>query len=174
MRVTVTHFNSELCGWSRLEMDAGRLESKQHSARSPLDSLTCRAHLSLRLLQDLPPGPSLVMLTRHRNLGRKIKCDGRSTCANCNRRNIPCVYAPVSVFLSLFPPPLHHSPSALFQSVSGKVSGHGSVIDPGHHLPTQSFLSAMLDIRHRRFQNTAFTPDRSTALHLVSTISPET
>ncbi|KAF9646145.1 hypothetical protein BDM02DRAFT_3119059 [Thelephora ganbajun] len=28
--------------------------------------------------------------------GRKIKCDGRSTCANCNRRNIPCVYVPVS------------------------------------------------------------------------------
>ncbi|KAF9784501.1 hypothetical protein BJ322DRAFT_1064788 [Thelephora terrestris] len=28
--------------------------------------------------------------------GRKIKCDGRSTCANCNRRNIPCVYVPVA------------------------------------------------------------------------------
>ncbi|CAL1698191.1 unnamed protein product [Somion occarium] len=28
--------------------------------------------------------------------GRKLKCDGRSTCANCERRGIPCVYVPVS------------------------------------------------------------------------------
>ncbi|KZT07063.1 uncharacterized protein LAESUDRAFT_699447 [Laetiporus sulphureus 93-53] len=28
--------------------------------------------------------------------GRKLKCDGRPTCANCSRRNIPCVYVPVS------------------------------------------------------------------------------
>ncbi|EMD30902.1 hypothetical protein CERSUDRAFT_60729 [Gelatoporia subvermispora B] len=27
--------------------------------------------------------------------GRKLKCDGRQTCANCQRRNIPCVYTPV-------------------------------------------------------------------------------
>lgn len=29
--------------------------------------------------------------------GRKLKCDGRSTCANCERRNIPCTYVPVCV-----------------------------------------------------------------------------
>lgn len=29
--------------------------------------------------------------------GRKLKCDGRSTCANCERRSIPCVYVPVCV-----------------------------------------------------------------------------
>ncbi|RDX47658.1 hypothetical protein K466DRAFT_582161 [Polyporus arcularius HHB13444] len=28
--------------------------------------------------------------------GRKLKCDGRSTCANCERRGIPCVYVPVA------------------------------------------------------------------------------
>ncbi|OCH92564.1 hypothetical protein OBBRIDRAFT_791161 [Obba rivulosa] len=28
--------------------------------------------------------------------GRKLKCDGRPTCANCQRRNIPCTYVPVS------------------------------------------------------------------------------
>ncbi|KAI0789900.1 hypothetical protein C8Q75DRAFT_806558 [Abortiporus biennis] len=28
--------------------------------------------------------------------GRKLKCDGRPTCANCNKRNIPCNYVPVS------------------------------------------------------------------------------
>ncbi|KDQ55969.1 hypothetical protein JAAARDRAFT_195212 [Jaapia argillacea MUCL 33604] len=28
--------------------------------------------------------------------GRKLKCDGRSTCANCSRRNLPCTYASVS------------------------------------------------------------------------------
>ncbi|KAH8077101.1 hypothetical protein BXZ70DRAFT_1013039 [Cristinia sonorae] len=28
--------------------------------------------------------------------GRKLKCDGRTTCANCERRNIPCIYVPVS------------------------------------------------------------------------------
>ncbi|KAL6302600.1 hypothetical protein BKA93DRAFT_390906 [Sparassis latifolia] len=28
--------------------------------------------------------------------GRKLKCDGRQTCANCQRRGIPCVYVPVS------------------------------------------------------------------------------
>ncbi|KAI0772416.1 hypothetical protein BD413DRAFT_474122 [Trametes elegans] len=27
--------------------------------------------------------------------GRKLKCDGRATCANCQRRGIPCVYKPV-------------------------------------------------------------------------------
>ncbi|KAI0791037.1 hypothetical protein C8Q75DRAFT_86287 [Abortiporus biennis] len=27
---------------------------------------------------------------------RKLKCDGRTTCANCERRSIPCVYTPVS------------------------------------------------------------------------------
>lgn len=29
--------------------------------------------------------------------GRKLKCDGRPTCANCQRRSIPCVYVPVYV-----------------------------------------------------------------------------
>ncbi|KAH9920824.1 uncharacterized protein BXZ73DRAFT_104558 [Epithele typhae] len=29
--------------------------------------------------------------------GRKLKCDGRPTCANCQRRTIPCVYVPVYV-----------------------------------------------------------------------------
>ncbi|KAF9810140.1 hypothetical protein IEO21_07123 [Rhodonia placenta] len=27
--------------------------------------------------------------------GRKLKCDGRPTCANCQRRGIPCHYVPV-------------------------------------------------------------------------------
>ncbi|OSX56749.1 hypothetical protein POSPLADRAFT_1158677, partial [Postia placenta MAD-698-R-SB12] len=27
--------------------------------------------------------------------GRKLKCDGRQTCANCQRRGIPCTYVPV-------------------------------------------------------------------------------
>ncbi|OCH93993.1 hypothetical protein OBBRIDRAFT_723748, partial [Obba rivulosa] len=27
--------------------------------------------------------------------GRKLKCDGRQVCANCARRQIPCVYLPV-------------------------------------------------------------------------------
>ncbi|KZT21281.1 hypothetical protein NEOLEDRAFT_1073643, partial [Neolentinus lepideus HHB14362 ss-1] len=27
--------------------------------------------------------------------GRKLKCDGRPICANCERRNIACVYVPV-------------------------------------------------------------------------------
>jgi hypothetical protein len=109
--------------------------SPKGRSRSPLGGRRWPANFVEVRLVFHSAGPSLVMLTRHPNLGRKIKCDGRSTCANCNRRNIPCVYVPVSVFLSLslFPPLLRHSPSALFQSVSGKVSGHGSVIDPGHH-----------------------------------------
>ncbi|EIW57666.1 uncharacterized protein TRAVEDRAFT_29680 [Trametes versicolor FP-101664 SS1] len=28
--------------------------------------------------------------------GRKLKCDGRSICANCNRRGLPCTYVPVA------------------------------------------------------------------------------
>ncbi|KAI0331337.1 hypothetical protein GY45DRAFT_1248986 [Cubamyces sp. BRFM 1775] len=27
--------------------------------------------------------------------GRKLKCDGRTTCANCQRRGIACIYVPV-------------------------------------------------------------------------------
>ncbi|KAH9851315.1 hypothetical protein C2E23DRAFT_733458, partial [Lenzites betulinus] len=27
--------------------------------------------------------------------GRKLKCDGRPTCANCQRRGIACIYVPV-------------------------------------------------------------------------------
>ncbi|KAI0633022.1 hypothetical protein C8Q77DRAFT_1218406 [Trametes polyzona] len=27
--------------------------------------------------------------------GRKLKCDGRPTCANCQRRSIACIYLPV-------------------------------------------------------------------------------
>ncbi|GBE90004.1 hypothetical protein BKA93DRAFT_923635 [Sparassis latifolia] len=27
--------------------------------------------------------------------GRKMKCDGRQVCSNCNRRGIACTYAPV-------------------------------------------------------------------------------
>ncbi|KAH9847695.1 hypothetical protein C2E23DRAFT_741191 [Lenzites betulinus] len=27
--------------------------------------------------------------------GRKLKCDGRPICANCNRRGLPCTYVPV-------------------------------------------------------------------------------
>ncbi|KAI0342665.1 hypothetical protein BDW22DRAFT_1330096, partial [Trametopsis cervina] len=27
--------------------------------------------------------------------GRKLKCDGRSTCANCHKRGILCNYVPV-------------------------------------------------------------------------------
>ncbi|TDL26023.1 hypothetical protein BD410DRAFT_561470 [Rickenella mellea] len=28
--------------------------------------------------------------------GRKLKCDGRSTCSNCHRRSMMCVYEPIS------------------------------------------------------------------------------
>jgi len=28
--------------------------------------------------------------------GRKLKCDGRQTCANCHRRGLVCKYTPVS------------------------------------------------------------------------------
>ncbi|KAI0367998.1 hypothetical protein BV20DRAFT_1054384 [Pilatotrama ljubarskyi] len=28
--------------------------------------------------------------------GRKLKCDGRPICANCNRRGLACSYVPVS------------------------------------------------------------------------------
>ncbi|KAI0077077.1 hypothetical protein K474DRAFT_1707640 [Panus rudis PR-1116 ss-1] len=28
--------------------------------------------------------------------GRKLKCDGRTTCANCQKRNLVCTYVPVS------------------------------------------------------------------------------
>ncbi|RDX57136.1 hypothetical protein OH76DRAFT_1476591 [Lentinus brumalis] len=27
--------------------------------------------------------------------GRKLKCDGRPICANCNRRGLACAYVPV-------------------------------------------------------------------------------
>ncbi|KAI9060022.1 hypothetical protein FKP32DRAFT_1595768 [Trametes sanguinea] len=27
--------------------------------------------------------------------GRKLKCDGRQTCANCQRRGIACTYVPI-------------------------------------------------------------------------------
>ncbi|KAL1948332.1 hypothetical protein VTO73DRAFT_12407 [Trametes versicolor] len=27
--------------------------------------------------------------------GRKLKCDGRPTCANCNRRGLACTYTPI-------------------------------------------------------------------------------
>ncbi|KAI0366528.1 hypothetical protein BV20DRAFT_951975, partial [Pilatotrama ljubarskyi] len=27
--------------------------------------------------------------------GRKLKCDGRQTCANCQRRGLACTYAPM-------------------------------------------------------------------------------
>ncbi|EIW56468.1 uncharacterized protein TRAVEDRAFT_127240 [Trametes versicolor FP-101664 SS1] len=27
--------------------------------------------------------------------GRKLKCDGRTMCANCHRRGLQCVYMPV-------------------------------------------------------------------------------
>ena len=56
VRVTVTHFTSEFCGWSRLEMDVGRLESKQRSARGPLDSLALpRPSASLTPLRPSAP-----------------------------------------------------------------------------------------------------------------------
>ncbi|KIP03031.1 hypothetical protein PHLGIDRAFT_78208, partial [Phlebiopsis gigantea 11061_1 CR5-6] len=29
--------------------------------------------------------------------GRKLKCDGRATCGNCERRGISCTYVPVCV-----------------------------------------------------------------------------
>lgn len=54
--VTVTQLASEFCGWSRLEMDAGRLESKQRSARGLLDSLTLpRPSTSLAPLRPSAP-----------------------------------------------------------------------------------------------------------------------
>ncbi|KAI0634593.1 hypothetical protein C8Q77DRAFT_767463 [Trametes polyzona] len=27
--------------------------------------------------------------------GRKLKCDGRQTCANCQRRGLACTYTPI-------------------------------------------------------------------------------
>lgn len=37
-------------------------------------------------------------LTRPRPVpGRKLKCDGRPICANCNRRGLACAYVPVYV-----------------------------------------------------------------------------
>lgn len=29
------------------------------------------------------------------SLGRKLKCDGRPTCANCHKRGLLCTYVPV-------------------------------------------------------------------------------
>lgn len=29
------------------------------------------------------------------SLGRKLKCDGRPTCANCHKRGLLCSYVPV-------------------------------------------------------------------------------
>ena len=47
-----------------------------------------------------PVGPTLPSgdhrsFIRHPQLGRKLKCDGRTTCGNCERRGIACVYVPV-------------------------------------------------------------------------------
>ena len=58
--------------------------------RTPMACQFCRG----------PPRPLCCLpecgcVDRGPDLGRKIKCDGRSTCANCNRRNIVCVYVPV-------------------------------------------------------------------------------
>lgn len=49
--------------------------------------------VGLRLASRLFTGPQADL----RHLGRKLKCDGRSTCANCNRRGLPCAYVPVYV-----------------------------------------------------------------------------
>ncbi|TFK36053.1 hypothetical protein BDQ12DRAFT_756189 [Crucibulum laeve] len=46
--------------------------------------------------QDIPRTPKRTPMACQFCRGRKLKCDGgRPSCANCNRRNYPCVYAPV-------------------------------------------------------------------------------
>lgn len=55
----------------------------------------CRGKFPL-LLRDAPH--ELCTCSRCpfcHSLGRKLKCDGRSTCANCHKRGILCTYVPV-------------------------------------------------------------------------------
>ena len=62
--------------------------------RTPMACQFCRGTCAFMprcpLRSDIPAG-------RLGSTGRKLKCDGRSTCANCQRRSIPCVYVPVYV-----------------------------------------------------------------------------
>ena len=48
-------------------------------------------HPSLFLLPFLCPFNGTCLIP----LGRKMKCDGRPICANCNKRGIACSYVPV-------------------------------------------------------------------------------
>ncbi|KAI0078601.1 hypothetical protein K474DRAFT_1593798 [Panus rudis PR-1116 ss-1] len=59
--------------------------------------------VSIFSLQNRQPNvdPADVLLRRRTPMAcqfcraRKLKCDGRPTCANCSRRSIPCTYVPV-------------------------------------------------------------------------------
>ncbi|KAI0942916.1 hypothetical protein AcW1_002681 [Taiwanofungus camphoratus] len=45
---------------------------------------------------EMPRTPRRTPMACQFCRGRKLKCDGRQTCANCQRRGIPCTYVPVS------------------------------------------------------------------------------
>ncbi|KAH9925010.1 uncharacterized protein BXZ73DRAFT_103388 [Epithele typhae] len=45
---------------------------------------------------DMPRTPRRTPMACQFCRGRKLKCDGRPTCANCERRGIPCTYVPVT------------------------------------------------------------------------------
>ncbi|KAI0761344.1 hypothetical protein BD413DRAFT_590428 [Trametes elegans] len=42
-----------------------------------------------------PRTPRRTPMACHFCRGRKLKCDGRQTCANCQRRGLACTYAPI-------------------------------------------------------------------------------
>ncbi|KAI0708547.1 hypothetical protein C8Q76DRAFT_799798 [Earliella scabrosa] len=44
---------------------------------------------------DMPRTPRRTPMACQFCRGRKLKCDGRQTCANCQRRGLPCTYTPV-------------------------------------------------------------------------------
>ncbi|TBU47166.1 hypothetical protein BD309DRAFT_952456 [Dichomitus squalens] len=44
---------------------------------------------------DMPRTPRRTPMACQFCRGRKLKCDGRQTCANCQRRGIPCTYVPI-------------------------------------------------------------------------------
>ncbi|EJF59892.1 hypothetical protein DICSQDRAFT_63986 [Dichomitus squalens LYAD-421 SS1] len=48
---------------------------------------------------DMPRTPRRTPMACQFCRGRKLKCDGRQTCANCQRRGIPCTYVPMQVQL---------------------------------------------------------------------------
>ncbi|OCH94662.1 hypothetical protein OBBRIDRAFT_789137 [Obba rivulosa] len=44
---------------------------------------------------SMPKTPKRTRVACQFCRGRKLKCDGRQTCANCQRRGIACTYTPV-------------------------------------------------------------------------------